>query len=344
MMATREDQVSLSRLSALQWGVLAGALILGGIGIWQSILPYLAERHYRDGFNFDAATRYKYAVEELELAVEYAPWETQYIMALGKAYEGLAEKETDVPTKLGYLNKALQLYFRCIDLDLMNPWQYNRVGAIYLVMSDVIPTQRQEYIQKAETAIRKAAEFDHKNPLFQLNLAYFLHRISRFDDARKYYELVLSMDPNILEAKYNLADLERRNGRIDNTLKQYLEIYAINKDFPNINIAISGSYVQLGKVQDAIPYMEEEVKKRPDFVDGVKTLLSLHQNVGNMSRVAELYYQLIMLNPGSKEFYPGFANAVRSSGKRVETLAELERFKAQNPNAQILDELIALIR
>ncbi|NBV82837.1 hypothetical protein EBR57_01755 [bacterium] len=73
MMATREDQVSLSRLSALQWGVLAGALILGGIGIWQSILPYLAERHYRDGFNFDAATRYKYAVEELELAAHGKP-------------------------------------------------------------------------------------------------------------------------------------------------------------------------------------------------------------------------------------------------------------------------------
>ncbi len=343
-MAIRDDEISLSRLNGKQWSILGAAVVFCAIGIWQSILPYLAERHYRDGFNFDAGNRFKYAAEELELAVDDAPWETQYIMALGKAYEGLAEQTTDVPTKLEYLNKALNLYFRTIDLDVMNPWQHNRVAAVYMIMADLLPLQRAEYTKKSEDSIRRAAEYDHQNPLFQLNLAYYLHRANRFDEARKYYELVLSMDPNILEAKYNLADIDRREGHLDKTLKGYLEIYAINKDFSNINIAISGTYIQLGRVADAVPYMEAEIKRRPDFVDGLKTLVSMYQTLGNYSRVTELYYQMIMLNPGSKEYYAAFAASAKASGKRAETLAALQQFKVANPNAQVLDELIALLK
>jgi tetratricopeptide (TPR) repeat protein len=226
----------------------------------------------------------------------------------------------------------------------MNPWQHNRLGAVYTLMADLIPARRVELTAMAEREVRSAAEYDHQNPLFQLNLAYYLHRAGRFEEARKYYQIVLDMDPNILEAHYNMADISRREGKIGDTLKSYLAVYTVNKDFPNINLALAGTYAQMGRTADAIPYMEAEIKKRPDFVDGIKSLITMYQQTGNFARIAELYYQLIMLNPGSKDYYPAFAAAVKTAGKSDATLASLNQLKAQNPNAQVLDELIALVR
>ncbi len=337
------NQFSIS-LRLGHWVVVGITAVLMVVGIWQSVMPYLAERHYRDGFNFDAGGRYKYAVDEFEVAVRYAPWETQYIMSLGKAYESLAEQTPDIPQKLVYLRRAESLYFETIDLDEKNPWQRNRLAAVYTAIADILPNERTTYLSKAEQEVRLAASYDNQNPLFQLNLAYFLHRLSRFEDAKKYYLIVLSMDPGISEARYNLADIYRREGRFDLVLAQYRDVYARNPAFPNINLALAGTYAQLGRSADAIVYMEAEIKARPDFVDGIKMLIGLQQQAGNWARVAELYYQLIMLNPGSKEYYPSFASAVRAGNKQSQTLASLSQLKAQNPGAVVLDELIALIR
>ncbi|NDC82909.1 hypothetical protein EB093_04505 [bacterium] len=344
MTRTTDREITVSAVSPGQWLIIAISVLVAGLGIWQSILPYIAERHYRDGFNFDAMSRFKYAAEELELAVKYAPWETQYLMQLGKEYEGLAEQSPDVPTKLRWLEQAMTTYRRCVELDEKNPWEYNRIAAVYGAMADVVPSQRDVYIKKSEENVRLAAAYDHENPLFQLNLAYFLHRMGRFAEAKTHYLRVIGMDPNVFEAHFNLADIYRREGRLDKTLSEYQAIYAVNKDFANINVAISGTLIQMNRIAESAPYLEDEIKKRPDFADGIKSLISVYSNLGNQARVAELYYQLIMLNPGSKEFYPGFAAAVRASGKRDQTIAALEQFKTQNPGATILDELIALIR
>lgn len=324
--------------------IIGVTIILVGLGIWQSVLPYLAERHYRDGFNFDASGRYKYAIDEFELAVKFAPWETQYIMSLGKSYESLAEQTPDIPQKLAYLKQAEVLYLDTIKLDEKNPWQHNRLASVYTAMADVLPAQRAEYLLKAEQSVRAAARYDNQNPLFHLNLAYFLHRLSRFEAAKTSYLTVIEMDPNLLEARYNLADIYRREGRLDLVLQQYIEVETRNPDFPNINLALAGTYAQLGRSADAIKYMELEIKKRPDFVEGIKTLIGLHQQAGNWPRVAELYYQLIMLNPGAKTYYAPFVAAVKAGNKQASTREALARLKAENPGAVVLDELMALLQ
>ncbi|NBV41871.1 hypothetical protein EBR96_03780 [bacterium] len=344
-MIPKSDNLEIfNRFRPVHWVILTVTLVLAGIGIWQSILPYLAERHYRDGFNFDAMQRFKYAVEELELAVRYAPWETQYMMALAKAYEGIGEKDADPQAKIAAYNKAEAIYKRTIELDEKNPWQHNRLSVVYLALSDIIPAKKASYMELAEREVRLAAQYDGQNPLFQLNLAYFLHRTNRLDEAEKYYNIVIEMDPNIAEARYNLADIYRRRNLLNKSLEAYLQVYGINKDFPNINLAISSTYIQLGRESDAIPFLEEEVKKRPDYVEGIRLLITLQSRRQNWSRVAELYYQMIMLNPGSKEYYLPFAEAVKRSGKQAETVAQLSEMARQAPGNSIIPELIQLVR
>ena len=74
-------------------------LVFAGVCLYYFIQPFLAERHYRDGYNFHAMKRYKYAIEDLQKACRYAPWETHYKMQLGKTYEKQAEQQKDISTK-----------------------------------------------------------------------------------------------------------------------------------------------------------------------------------------------------------------------------------------------------
>ena len=75
---------------------LGGYVVLAIVLIWQSCLPFFAERHYRDGYNFEVEGRLKYAIEEYEIAIQDAPWETQYMMDLAKVYGDFAAQQATV--------------------------------------------------------------------------------------------------------------------------------------------------------------------------------------------------------------------------------------------------------
>lgn len=324
-------------VSPLQWLFLSVSLILFLVGSVWFFYPFLSERHYRDGFQYDAMGLYELAIRELEQAVRYTPWETQYIMTLAKSYESLAAQASlPIPDRLAALTKAESLYQDCVDLDSLNPWQQNRLAAVWTARAALLPTQdAQFYLDKATQAIQLAARLDAQNPLFQLNYAHHLHTNNRLDEALPLYLTAIKMDPNMMEARYNLADLYRRRNRLDLTLLQYQYIYKHNPDFANINVGLADTYSRLNRIDEAIEAMQREVARRPDFVEGISLLITLHTKRQDWDRVASLYFQLIALNPGSDTFFMPFVDAVRRSGKVEKAKANLQQMMVQNPNPDL---------
>jgi len=334
----------LAVISPLQWLVLAMVVVAAVVGSVWFFYPFLSERHYRDGFQYDAMGLYELAIRELEMAVRYTPWETQYIMTLAKSYESLAAQTSlSVPDRLNALSKAEALYQDCVDLDSLNPWQQNRLAAVWTARAALLPTpDAQLYLDKATRAIQFAARLDAQNPLFQLNYAHHLHTNNRLDEALPLYLKAIAMDPNMMEARYNLADLYRRRNRLDLTLIQYEYIYEHNPEFGNINVGLADTYSRLNRLDKAIEAMEREVQRRPDFVEGISFLITLHSKRQQWDRVASLYFQLIALNPGSDTYFASFAEAVRRSGKVDKAKANLQQMMVQNPNPD-LQRLLQLL-
>lgn len=336
--------ISLAVVSPLQWLFLLASLVLFVVGAVWFFYPFLSERHYRDGFQYDAMGLYELAIKELEQAVRYTPWETQYIMTLAKSYESLAAQASlSVPDRLAALDKAELLYQDCVDLDPLNPWQQNRLAAVWTARAALLPTQdAQLYLEKATRAIQFAAKLDAQNPLFQLNYAHHLHTNNRLDEALPLYLMAIEMDPNMMEARYNLADLYRRRNQLDLTLAQYEYIYSKNPDFANINVGLADTYSRLNRIDEAIDAMDREIKRRPDFVEGITFLITLHSKKQQWEQVAALYFQLIALNPGSDAYFLPFVEAVRRSGKVDKAKANLQQMMAQNPNPD-LQRLLQLL-
>jgi len=296
----------LSRLTKTSWALIVAYFCFFVLASWYFYLPYSAERHYRDGFNFDVMKRYRFAIEEYQMAVEEAPWETQYIMELSKAYAGLAEQLSDKNEKIEMLKKSEELAIRMIELDDKNPWYKNRLANTYLSLAEIDSANSTRYLTLSEKFTREAAQVDSKNPLFQLNLAYFLHRFGLFDEAMELYYKVLSMDPRMVEARYNLADIYRRKGNQQEVLNQYFKAAQAMPTFPNIYLAIAGCYVQMNKPDLAAFYLEKEVQNQPTNADVIKNLAALyfqHNKYADSARVYELYFNLVPSNPDLFSFY-----------------------------------------
>jgi predicted Zn-dependent protease len=338
----KNNNISISNLKLSSWLMLLAFLLICIIGVWQFILPFLAERHYRDGFNFSASKRYNFAIEELAIAVKYAPWETHYMVELAKNYNHYAKVNTDINVKIEYLNKAVNIFQTCIKYDKLNPWYKNRLSNVYIELEKLVQDKnlKRQYKKYSEQLTRSAAETDSQNPLFLLNLAYYLHRNTKTEadeiEAISNYKKVIAIDGRMSEARYNLAFLYRKNNEYDKALEQYLGIYKNNPNYSKIDLAIASLYLLMGKNTEAIPYLEAKIKKDTTNLDAMKNLTAIYIQTKNWKKASALYEKLFLLYPKEKNnnhiFY---IQAMANSGQVRQALEKVNLFLKEYPKDKI---------
>ncbi len=285
----------------IKWSLIIITWALVAVGIWQSSLPYYAERNYREGFNLSASQLTIEAIPYLERSVELAPWETQYLTELGKAYEDYANALPDLSQKQTYFKKAEEIYVRTIELDPKNPWFYSRYGSLTRQMVSVFPAQGEHYLTLTNSLYREAAEYDPKNPLFQLNLAYYYHQLGEFENAKKYYLMCIDMDPGMSIARFNLANIYYMERLPEKSLEQYLEIHKREPQFKNLSLAIALVYSNQNKYADALPYLEESRQYDPNNIEILKNLASFYFYIQAYDKAAATYEELFRRFPSAQQ-------------------------------------------
>ena len=285
------------KISPLKWTGIGIIWILVALGIWQSSLPYFAERNYREGYNHAAAQLFKEAIPYLEKAVELAPWETQFVSELGKAYEDYGNLQSDLAQKQHYFKEAEKRYIQTINLDDKNPWFYSRYGALTRQMITAFPEQAQHFKDLTDKLYFQAAELDPKNPLFQLNLAYYYHQLNMIEDAKKYYLICISMDPRMSVARFNLANIYYLENQLDKSIEQYLEIHKYEPQFKNLSLAIALVYSNQNKYAEALPYLEESKLTDPNNEEILKNLAYFYFYIQAYDKSAQTYEELFRRFP-----------------------------------------------
>ena len=312
--------------------ILSTYIIFASVCSYYFVQPFFAERHYRDGYNFHAMKRYKYAVEDLIKACKYAPWETHYKMQLGKTYQKQAEIQKETAQKIHYYLLALNEYEKCIKIDNQNPWYKNRKAIIYQTLAQVEPNKREYYMKKAKEYNYLASENDKKNPLFQLNYAYFLHKSNDIDEAIKYYKKTITLDKDIKESYFNLADIYKKRNQLDKTMDLYLTLHKINPSIKSLNLAIATLYMNTKNYELAIPYLEKELELNTNKTDILHNLATLYYNTKRWDQSAKAFKQLIQLTPSKKTtYYQYYFQSLINTRNYTEATSALEKELKINP-------------
>ncbi|MFH1428977.1 MAG: tetratricopeptide repeat protein [Candidatus Margulisiibacteriota bacterium] len=330
----------LQNIPFRKWVLLFFIYIFLAICAWQSYLPLEAEWFYRKGFNYDAMGNHPMAAYELKKAVKAAPWETHYEVNLGKAYENMANQQSDLNKKIEYLKLAEKHYEHTIIISPLNPWYHNRIGEVYRIYAEVLPdlNERQEYLGKYEHELIVAANADKNNPLFNMSLAYFYHRLGQFEKAKELYTRVIDIDYAFSEGYFNLADIYRREGNIEKTKEMYEKLIKNmyhklggGGHFNNACLNLGRIYFEEGNVASASVMFELEAEAQPKNEAVLRNLAAAYQRQERWYDLIRVYHKVLLITPKAADIKRYLGYAYFKVGKLESAVDELEGSLAIEP-------------
>jgi predicted TPR repeat methyltransferase len=146
----------------------------------------------------------------------------------------------------------------------------------------------------------KALRYDRENLVAQQNLAEMLIVRGKFISAAKHYKKILQLDPNHQDALYNLGTLYLTQQQPEMALKYFLHLITLNKDIDVLyNLAVT--YLDLGRLKDAIIYFEEAAKINPRSFQVQNNLGTIYLRLDNIPQAILHYREAVLIEPENQE-------------------------------------------
>lgn len=121
--------------------------------------------------------------------------------------------------------------------------------------------------EKALELIFKTIDESPKEEAHYINGAIVLSQIGKLEEAERFLQQALVLDPNSFSACYTLANLYFNGERYKEALTLYLNVYDKHHEDGDLNFMIARSYVNLGELTMAIPFFELAHNSEPEDID-----------------------------------------------------------------------------
>lgn len=122
------------------------------------------------------------------------------------------------------------------------------------------------YEEALELIFKTIDEFP-KEEAHYINGAVVLSQIGKEEEAERFLQQALVLDPNSFSACYTLGNLYFNAERYKEAVTLYLNVYDKHHKDEDLNFMIARSYVNLGDFTMAIPFFEMAHESAPDDID-----------------------------------------------------------------------------
>ncbi len=143
-------------------------------------------------------------------------------------------------------------------------------ASVYLKMGD-----RAKFKQLMEDATEK----DPNNPELQYNLGVIAAESGSLDEAKRYYNKAIAINPEYTDAYINLAvAILGVEATIIEKMNNLGNSAADNRKYDELKEQRSQLYAE------AIPYLEKALELKPSNIDAAKTLMNIYSSLGEMDK------------------------------------------------------------
>ena len=131
--------------------------------------------------------------------------------------------------------------------------------------------------------IEIATEKDPDNAELQYNLGVIAAEVGDVDSAKKYYAKALELNPGYIDASNNMAVviLAQEAGIIEE-MNSLGTSAADNKRYDELMEERMNVY------KEAIPYLEQTLKLKPNNLQAAKTLMNIYSAIGDTAKYKEM--------------------------------------------------------
>jgi tetratricopeptide (TPR) repeat protein len=143
-----------------------------------------------------------------------------------------------------------------------------------------------------------------------------------------------SFDNYIYEANQAAID-----GNWAKTLECLLLAFPLQPSNVELLTAIGGTYLQLGRSEDALPYFKKVIELLPDSGAAYQNLAGVYQLMGRTAEAEQAFRQAVELDEEDRLSWKGLAQVCLQQGKAqegVEILAALVKSNAEDTEAMVM--------
>jgi tetratricopeptide (TPR) repeat protein len=175
----------------------------------------------------------------------------------------------------------------------------------------------------------------HLNPaswVSRNNLAYYLSRHGKLEDAITQYKLVLQQKPEHVDAITNLGSIYARQGKLDEAIAQYQEALRIHPVSAPAHTGLANILASRGEIDEAIRHYREALKSDSEDFEARQNLGNLLFNKGQNEAAIEHFMSALQGNSASADVYNNLAIALAKTGRVNEAIDYLRSALRANPN------------
>lgn len=185
-------------------------------------------------------------------------------------------------------------------------------------------------MKQKKVQINKKANDTRQNIQNLIKQALYLHRLSKFDEAKILYEKILRLEPNHSDTLQLLGMLYNALNRKDEAIKLIKQAITIHAHYIYYNNL--GSILQKqGKLDEAIEAFKNALSLNPTYVEAYVNLGNTLHLQGKSTEAIEAFKKILSLNPNLADVYFKIGFILQTQNKHNEAIEPFIKAISLNP-------------
>ncbi len=153
-----------------------------------------------------------------------------------------------------------------------------------------------------------------------------------YTDMETLWRTTLARNPDCWMVHYNLGDLLRKQGHIEEAMEHYHKAIEINPNYANAQYNLGIALAIKGQFDEAIEHYRQAIQINPNFSEALNNLGAALAAQGRFDQAIENYRKAIQSNPTNSEAQYNLGNALAAQGRFDEAIKNYRKAIQNNPN------------
>ena len=214
-------------------------------------------------------------------------------------------------------NQAINLFFKCVEINPKSAAAYYQLSDIYLNNGDK---------ERALNFARIASELNNKNIWYKLQLARVYQLVGKKDSTIYIYKKIVKSNPKKYEYQFNLSLLYVEVGEYRKAISILKVLEDSNGLTEEIALTLYQIYSNLKEYRSCVKILKEAIKRYPEEAKFYGLLAEHYALNGDYDSALKYYQELLALNPENEKGLLSIIVFYRVNGKFDESFSIARKF------------------
>ena len=167
----------------------------------------------------------------------------------------------------------------------------------------------------AITSYKKAITIEPNYVDAYYNLGFALREKGNLEEAVKNFNKVISLNPNYVDAYNNMAVTLEKQGKLEEALKAYKKAIAIKPDYADAHYNMATTLEKQGKLEESVISYNKAISIKPDYADAYFNMASTLEAQGKLEEAIGAYKKTLDIKPDYSAAWSNGARALEGWNK-----------------------------